>query len=88
MHGSNQDFSGGVYRHRPPISARKLRRSRSGGAESFYGESRFGGIAHHAVDADDVEDDWDSEMQISDYLHSVDASPVAMVCSISLLNSP
>ena len=35
-------------------------------------------------DADDIEDDWDSEMQINDYYYSMDASPAATVFNITI----
>ena len=31
------------------------------------------------ADPDEIEDDWDSEMQIADYYYNMDASPAATV---------
>lgn len=72
---------GGAPRSKVLSSARKLRRSRSsgGGATgSFYGFPGYHGNMSHRGE-EELDDDWDSELQISDYLQSIDVSPKAMV---------
>ena len=84
IYSQDEQHIGGSFRSpRLTTSGRKLRRNRSGGQSSFYGNSFYG--THYnsrypmQADPDEIEDDWDSEMQIADYFYNMDASPAATV---------
>lgn len=93
IYTQEEQYIGGSNRVNGPLpsSGKKLRRNRSGGPASFYGTSLYGGHYSNGIpvpisvsmplpgDGGDLEDDWDSELQINDFLHSFEASPAPTV---------